>query len=44
MVYVITSTQSLNIQNSEEKKPRVTDGEKVTARFSSCNYSCQIWQ
>ena len=31
LVYVVTSTQSLNIQNSEECGPSVRDGEKVTA-------------
>ena len=36
--------QSLNIQNSKECRvcrSSVRDGEKVTARFSSCNYTCQ---
>ena len=42
MDYVVTSTQALNIQNSEECSRRsVGDGEKMTAKFSSFpeNYS-----
>ena len=39
--WLYASTQSPNIQNSKECIPSVRDGEKVTARSSSCIYPCQ---
>ena len=40
LVYAVTSTQSLNIQNSEESRPSARGGEKVTAwQWRSENFS-----